>query len=370
MRYRARVQGVLYFPLIDVPDSPWLYRALLYWDDVGTIVPDSWPMMPERLAPHTLNLVQAELIRQALPHQAANEMRNGYEHWLRALNPDIVERRRVRFNEGSFRRIHYDKWMAMGSGLDATEDLGLARVRRRYDWIDVETQTAAEFMAALALALCHPASDFSRDNAPSATRWVPASDQPDAVAAMLSGLDALQPNDPTARELRLRVQGEVRASQIRTSILERCLPVPEDSLIVDDILSFRRRHHDALPRFRRYLEARVDEALQYGDPVLHFRALDRIAEEIEELTAQVEAYLRESGIRRIRRSGLLRILKVVPGLSGPIEAAQETAAVLATAPDVTGEPLAYLAFARAELRLASAYGPAPGALPLAQVFAS
>lgn len=30
---------VLYFPYISVPESAWFTRVLLYWDEVGSIVP-------------------------------------------------------------------------------------------------------------------------------------------------------------------------------------------------------------------------------------------------------------------------------------------------------------------------------------------
>lgn len=31
----------LYYPTMNVPESPWLMRTLLYWDQVASIVPES-----------------------------------------------------------------------------------------------------------------------------------------------------------------------------------------------------------------------------------------------------------------------------------------------------------------------------------------
>src|SRR4051794_1325037 len=62
--YRRDIQGALYFPLISPPASAWLTRALLYWDQVGTIVPQSWVESPELLGAHTLELVQRGLLLQ------------------------------------------------------------------------------------------------------------------------------------------------------------------------------------------------------------------------------------------------------------------------------------------------------------------
>jgi hypothetical protein len=61
------VQGALYFPLIRPAASPWLLRALLYWDQVATIVPTTWIHFPERLGAHTLDLVRRCLLSQAFP---------------------------------------------------------------------------------------------------------------------------------------------------------------------------------------------------------------------------------------------------------------------------------------------------------------
>jgi len=62
------------------------------------------------------------------------------------------------------------------------------------------------------------------------------------------------------------------------------------------------------------------------------------------------------------------MLKFVPALAGPATAVQETAETLQTATGIEAEPLAYLAFARVELELNSAYRTRPESAPLAEVF--
>jgi hypothetical protein len=81
------------------------------------------------------------------------------------------------------------------------------------------------------------------------------------------------------------------------------------------------------------------------------REIDRIAEEVEELIEGVEAYLTESGFRRLRRSSLLSLLQAAPGVGGSAAALQGAAGKLERAGHVETKPLAYLAFARTELRL-------------------
>jgi hypothetical protein len=54
---------VLYFPHIRVPDNEWFTRALLYWDEVGTIVPHGPPQeVRDVLGEHTLRLMDAGLV--------------------------------------------------------------------------------------------------------------------------------------------------------------------------------------------------------------------------------------------------------------------------------------------------------------------
>ena len=59
---------VLYFPYINVPNSIWFTRMLLYWDEVGAIVPYEYIDNPEKLDSHTKSLVEAELVRAVPAH--------------------------------------------------------------------------------------------------------------------------------------------------------------------------------------------------------------------------------------------------------------------------------------------------------------
>src|SRR3954447_8915476 len=60
----ARVADkVLYFPHIRVPDNAWFTRALLYWDEVGTIVPNvRGDELKAFMGEHTMQLMDAGLV--------------------------------------------------------------------------------------------------------------------------------------------------------------------------------------------------------------------------------------------------------------------------------------------------------------------
>ena len=127
----------------------------MYWDRVGTIVPSDWVGQPERLGEHTLELVRRELLLQVFPSWVGPTHSRRFRAWLEALEPSELALRRENFSSGARVRVHQDKWLATGSALNVARHVGLVD-RRAFDgWIEVETTTAAEFMANLALGLCH-----------------------------------------------------------------------------------------------------------------------------------------------------------------------------------------------------------------------
>lgn len=356
--YDRRVQSALYFPYINVPETPWLYRTMLYWDRVGTIAPDEFRARPEFMDPHTRRLVSEGLLVHVVPSDIGGRRRNGFHRFLDGLSEMELRRRRSLLALGLVSAIHMDKLVY--DDLRQLTDLRLARPRAGDDrWLEVESATANEFMAALALALCHPENDLVRPAGHRGTEnsWVPVTDLPEAMAAMLSGLSPATPG-PTNRKDReheSRMRGEQRVSDIRTSVLDRLLPVPAEPMGIADLLRFRARHGELLPQLRLNLEAQFDEALQVDDEDIRQRRIDRIVEEADHVAAEAQRYMAEAGFRRIERSSFLRLLKFVPLLSGPVDALQGWAAAHQTVGDFESKPLAYIGFARTELRLVTRF---------------
>jgi hypothetical protein len=89
--HRVAPHGALYFPYIDVPDRPELARVLLYWDELGTIVPESFA--DEGLGPRTRDLVSAGLVRAVDPRDYYDGLRDfdeGFLGLVDALPPSPV----------------------------------------------------------------------------------------------------------------------------------------------------------------------------------------------------------------------------------------------------------------------------------------
>jgi hypothetical protein len=345
------MQGALYYPFIGVPDTAWWTRVMLYWDSVATIVPRAYVNNPARHLPYTLALIQNGLLHQVLPEESGHGLGLNFGKYLDRLSSGEIDRRRAEYAKGNAARIHRDKWLTYSAGLVEVEHLGLANgLRDPEEWIWIEATTAAEFMAALALSLCESGGrreGWRSQEMNSCETWIPTTDSPPAVSALLAGLVPVRDQNEAGPAVRLRVRGELQVAEVRSRLLERLLPVPEGQLPVEEILRFRRKHGGALPELRRFLEAKIDEAMSIPDPVFRARFMDRIDDEVNQRTEEAVRYLRSSGVRRISQSSLLRVLKFIPGLKDPIETAQELAQNLRRDAALETAPLAYLAFARA-----------------------
>jgi len=360
------MQAALYFPFINVPSTAWWTRTLLYWDRVGTIVPQSYWHDPDKLGEYTRKLIHKGLVDQFRPEWAAHALRRNFGAFLNCLSPEEIDDRRQRLRNAEVAFVHRDKWLMYESGLRELQQMGLALDdsdfdHRRREWVAIEQATANEFMAALTLALCQEAGggDEHSDRQPGRPgTWVPTTDRLEAVQAILAGLEPSNPFDDN-RSMSLRVRGEMVAAEIRSELLSDLLPVPAEPLPVDQVLAFRRKHGGLLPNLRRHLESKIDEALAIDDDVLRFRLLDRVRDELEDQIAEAEAYLREFPLKAVSRSSLLKILKFVPILKDPIETGQDLAESARGNPNFNAEPLAYLAFARATFAPASRFKPNP-----------
>lgn len=312
---------------------------------MATITPRSYISNPDFHDPKTLDLIRNELVYQVDPREAERTLGRNFEQFFSLQSPHEIDRRRADFKMGLVVRIHVDKLFIYESGLYSLMDLGLAQ-REGHHWAVVERSSAAEFMAALALSLCQAAGPggWHRGEMPESERWVPVTDDPAANRALLSGLTPAMEGE-AASLVRMRVSGELENVEVRSVVLADLLPVPDEPMSVQEILSFRRRHGGLLPAFRRELEKRVQEIREKDSPNQQLIALDQLRDEVEELTAAASAYLAESGARRVVRSPLVSFFKFLPGLKDPIDNAQDLLSGGNRSANILHNPLAYLAFA-------------------------
>lgn len=343
------MDGVIYYPYISVPESAWFTRAVLYWDTVGTIVPDEWTYTPERLGEYTLELVHRGIVTQLLPSYADL---TGFAHrfagYTSNLQRDELARRRNDFAAGTTELIHQDKGPT--DIFLHLKDLSLCE--QHGGWWRVERKTSADYMAGLALALSMPGSNimhfdpWSRNSSavPETTNLVPITDQAHSLLPLLTG--TVEVSHVASME---RAEGQNMIGRVQAMVLEELFPAPVLVVPPSEIERFRDRHSTLLPEFRRNVEQRVDEIFNLGTAWQRRRALDRLASEFKQATREVEAYMAESHFGKVARSPWTALIGLIPGLDRITAAAKAAADVADPAPASPKSVLAYAAFASVEL---------------------
>lgn len=324
--------GVLYYPYIRVPEDAWFTRVLLYWDEVATIVPSGYIYEPQELGEYTLGLVQEELVRQVFPESTdLEDLRDRFVEHVSRLSSKEIRKRKKALKREDTSRIHQNKMMdKLGDVLE--RQFGLA-IGLSGDWWEVESKTATDYMAALALRLGEIYSE--KPESP----LVPITDQKHNLASMLDGFK------PRERRGGLRFQGEAEYGELREAVLPRLLPGPDHRLEPREIRAFQSRHGDLLPAFRREVERRL-ELLVHASKIDTQRELERIDEELSEDRAAVEEALMRTGlVGRLVRSDFVMLLRLFPPVD--VVATIFEAATNVQTPSLS--PLAYATHARVEL---------------------
>ena len=339
------MDGVIYYPYIRVPDSAWFSRAVLYWDSVATIVPDRWVANPEKLEPYTRELVQREIVMQLLPSYAdLTRLAHRFTGYVSHLDPNALAKRRQDFTDGATELIHTDKGVA-----EAFLHLQHQHLcSRAGEWWRVERATAADYMAALALALSLPGHDIIHHDGAifpdTVVRRVPITDELHSLLPLLGGT-----SDEEDSALNERAEGQAIIGRVQMIVLKNLFPAPVAAIPLADLDRFRRRHAALLPAFRREVEGRVDEIFKLENRWEQRRVLDRLESELNEAIEQVESYMSESRLGRIVRSSWCGLLGLIPGLDRLVSGARAIADFADPQPAVVRSPLAYAAFLSAEV---------------------
>lgn len=286
---------VLYFPYINVPNSIWFTRMLLYWDQVGAIVPYDFIERPDRLDEHTRSLVQATLVKQVIPGEFLDKIpayTASFVNYLESLGSKLEERRKS-FN-GFLRRrrtftIHIEKMDDLG---EVFVGMGLAKTKE-YPWYEVEAETGKEFMAYLAATLGRLEN----------LQYIPITDELRHLEDFVFSSSAdLEP--------------EKKISSVRLQLLEDLFPAPARPLHAQEIEEFKAKHGDKLSAFRFKVESELVSIADIDDEALRYRKIELFKEETMEVIREIKNYLNESGYNRLTLGKIGSVVAAIPGVSG------------------------------------------------------
>ena len=271
---------ILYYPTIAVPNGRWLRQALLYWDEVASIVPMHWTndeAVHEALIPYSdeVRLLEQKSIFRPIPPDLLleddSDQATCFEEEFRA-KVKSREFRRLLGPKYAWRMnasIHYSKLFVSIMVFLQREGLGHFDTTYLSDWFTVENKTALLYMSLLAQYLANVDSSFG-------THTVTGTDRQEFLSlAYSSSLD-------------LRSEYRVPCLDIK---LINALPVPSDDTPIEQIIEFRNSNKYDLLKFRREMDnlhrslQNVSDGREVNELVVSFR--ENIAIELQNLQGEL-----------------------------------------------------------------------------------
>lgn len=151
--------NLLYYPYINIPRTDWTIRTLLYYNQVGSIVPQNYFYEPERYDQFMQEMVQNELVVPINPMEVLDRPWEVSNPFIDYVNGEEfkLKQRRLNFRKGKYSRVAESKFT--GPNIHANkfdseifyqlEQAGLAK-RENNEWYIVEQRTANDLMSFLA----------------------------------------------------------------------------------------------------------------------------------------------------------------------------------------------------------------------------
>lgn len=220
-------ESILYYPTIDICDGAWLRSAVLYWDEICSIVPyeNYTNISPELLYLHNCGyyrpIYPQEVFLLGDPYEFSRAVEHYFAPFLRSKKRLFVGGRKVDrvvkiYNPDITTLIHYNKIprdiirLFNDSGLITTYSDG---------WLEMDAHIAQRYMKLLA-------------------EFIIKHDKKDIV---------LGSNTPKGvREMYPKPFGQNAGSNAISLTLEKCLPIPIMDIGIEDLLFFKERHRDEL----------------------------------------------------------------------------------------------------------------------------
>lgn len=266
------MNNILYYPYINVPNNDWTVRTLLYYDNVGAIVPQEYIWEPEKnYDPFMMELVRMSLVEPINPIDVFDNPWEVTKPFIQEIEKrkTYLEKSQKRFellnnqkliNTQKFElaKLHSDKFD--NEVFYSLTNLGLAK-REEGNWYSVETKTADQLMKYIATIIG------------AKTNRIPTS-------------DVLRPRFYTIKNL--------KSQQKRETILEQLIPFPEQ-INLHKLLRFKEKYGELLSGFKNKVELLVlDPNIKEGS--------DLFNEKIRELTinkGELTAKMNESQVGNI-----------------------------------------------------------------------
>lgn len=256
--------SILYYPTITIPPGSWLRQALLYWDDVASIVPRRWD--EKELIPYSPEIEYLIDQGEFRPIRPANLIQSRFENVM-----DLWDEFKSLFNSESFQkllppkgkrvcnsRVHEDK--ISHNLVHFLIEEQAAENDYSSEWILFEENTALLYMSLLAKYLAAVDGNYT-----------------------ISGTDRIEYESLIFKP----DQSDLSIPCVNARFMEM-LPIPENNIPFSDIISFKRKRKDELLKFRievREFQNEISEVVEQNElnEVL-IKYKERIEIELKSLT--------------------------------------------------------------------------------------
>lgn len=321
----------LYYPWIDISDEAWLKTALLYWDSVRTIVPESIDSPYSSVAGRALH--DAGFLVPLRVHSNMEEIRAVSDDALTYLNSNAGGELVVAGTGGRKRLIHLEKLstslvrLPMHQQKFGHEILRFVSQRARSqgdaEWLEVDEGFANFYMTLLANRLAERVGASLLTSIPTAERLAIAA----RLDAQLNGVIPWGLDLPSQRRWQeyeafgpcRRLPRTLAPGLLAQLSIQRVTVAPDTP--VDRLLEFREQHKDELALFRTKIE-QLTSTVEVDLPVEALR--QRVSDiHANEVVPAIKGLKKALDGRRIRwlSEGLLKVAFLSAGSSSMLVAA-------------------------------------------------
>jgi hypothetical protein len=266
------MDNLLYYPYINVPRTDWTLRTLIYYNQVGSIVPQSYFYEPDKYDRFMRELVQNELVITINPMDVLDRPWEISRPFIDYVNSEefMIRQRREHFQRGRTGLIHEDKFRFKGPRIHVDkfdgeifyqlEQAGLAK-RKDYEWYVVEQKTANDLMSFLASVIGGKLN------------FLPTTDVQVRNVAFTNS---------SKNVYKTKTKENIR----REVILKELIPFPEQIDLMQ-LKKFKEKHIDLLDRFKNKVELIVLDSKLEEESQLFKETIKDLNYDKEELSAKM-----------------------------------------------------------------------------------
>jgi hypothetical protein len=286
---------ILYYPTISIPTGNWLRQSLLYWDEIGSIVPHSYDGTAlTRYSPDIQYLKTEGEFRPFWPDDCI--FRQGYnkpqelEEEFKSILESPNFQRLVSPQTGKLSsRIHEDK--ISHNLFYFLEERGLAkRIPSNYEWYQFEDHTALLYMAVLA-------------------KHIADGD----IHSTIPGTDL-----PVYENLIFQAMTETDGVACLATNFWNALPIPREDVPLSDIIELKRKRRAELLNFRQLLDEFQSNLKKCESQAEAHHVIVSFKEKLEKGISELTAVLNDSRLATIAGSIKTLIKLDSPALWAPL----------------------------------------------------